>query len=117
MDETIKELIAKQERYIKNPDIGGYWVQVITCPVNGEYTIQDHIKILPQKTRIELNLKAKGTNKRKSMTEAFAAINGNLIDGAMLAPAAVVNNGALDFNWQGGQDVVIEFEEDQEEHN
>ena len=117
VDETIKELITKQDRYMKSPDIGGYWLQVITYQVNGEHTIEDHIKTLPQKTRIELNLKAKGTGKRKSMTEAFAAINGaNIMNGALLAPA-VVNNAALDINWQGGENVVIEFEEDQEEHN
>lgn len=117
LDETIKELIAKQERYIKNPDIGGYWVQVITYQVNGEYTIVDHIKTLPQKTRIELNLKAKGTGKRRSMTEAFAVMNGALAGNAVFVAPPVVAQGALDINWQGGQDVVIDFEEEQEEPN
>lgn len=73
MEASINEVIVKQERYLKHADIGGYWVQVITYEVGGEYSVVDHIKTLPQKTRIELNVKAKrtGNTKRASIEQAL----------------------------------------------
>lgn len=72
-EDTIKEILSKQERYVKSGDLGGYWVQVVNYEVGGEYTIVDHIKTLPQKTRIELNVKAKraGNTKRASIEQAL----------------------------------------------
>lgn len=68
-DEVIKEILLKQERYLKSNDIGGYWVQVTTYEVGQTPIVVDHIKIVPQKTRIELNVKAKREGKRKSITD------------------------------------------------
>jgi hypothetical protein len=86
-EDSIKEVISKQERYIKSGDLGGYWVQVVNYEVGGEYTIVDHIKTLPQKTRIELNVKAKrtGSTKRASIELALHEMQ------LPVAPA-VVNN-------------------------
>lgn len=72
-EDTLKEILSKQERYVKSGDLGGYWVQVINYEVGGEYTIVDHIKTTPQKTRIELNVKAKrsGGIKRMSIEQAL----------------------------------------------
>ncbi|CAB4131246.1 hypothetical protein UFOVP128_70 [uncultured Caudovirales phage] len=111
-EESIKEILEKHNRYVKSGDIGGYWIQVIEYEINGEHKVVDHFKITPQKTRIELNVKAKGTGKssRKSMNEILNNVGlGNAIFAAPpLAPAADL--------WGGGN-VVVEFEEDQEEHN
>jgi hypothetical protein len=115
-DESIKEILEKHNRYVKGGDIGGYWIQVIEYEINGEHKVVDHFKITPQKTRIELNIKAKGTGKRKSMTEAFAAMNGALVHNAVF-PAPPIAPIDPNFMWNGGENVVIEFEEDQEEHN
>lgn len=74
-DDVIKELIAKHERYLKGNDIGGYWIQVTSYEVGQPPTVVDHIKVVPQKTRIELNVKAKRDGKpKKSLNEAFANI-------------------------------------------
>ena len=84
---VVKEVIAKQERYIKGNDIGGYWIQEITVEIGQPPVIVDHMKTLPQKTRIELNVKAKREgSKRKSVQEAFNAIN------ALQGGNAVLNN-------------------------
>jgi hypothetical protein len=95
IDETIKEVLSKQERYMKGNELGGYWVQIITYEVGSEPTIVDHIKTVPQKTRIELNVRAKG-GKRKSIDEAMNALHANLVAGnappIFAAPAYVANN-------------------------
>ena len=79
VDEAVlKEVMSKQERYIKNNDIGGYWVQITTVLVGQTPIVEDRMKTLPQRTRIELNVKAKREGKRKSMEETFAAINAQI---------------------------------------
>jgi hypothetical protein len=73
-DDVIKELLSKQERYLKSNDIGGYWIQVTSYEVGQTPTVVDHIKVVPQKTRIELNVKAKREGKRKNLMTDFAAM-------------------------------------------
>jgi hypothetical protein len=111
-EETIKEIIDKQARYMKGNDLGGYWVQVITYTVGGAYTIVDHIKTVPQKTRIELNVRAKG-GKRKSIDEAMKALNQNLIvNNGMAAFAAPPVVAAYDWVNDG-----VEIQLEEEENN
>jgi len=110
-EDTLKEILSKQERYVKSGDLGGYWVQVINYEVGGEYTIVDHIKTIPQKTRIELNVKAKraGTTKRASIDQAINALHANLVAGgapAIYAAPPVVAN----YDWVH-DGVEIELEE------
>jgi len=93
-DESIKEIIGRQDRYMKGNELGGYWVQIITYEVGSEPTIVNHIKTLPQKTRIELNVRAKGSQ-RKSIDEAMNAIHANLVAdnaNAIFAAPMIVNN-------------------------
>jgi len=110
-DDTIEEVISKQERYMKGNELGGYWVQIITYTVGNEPIIVNHIKTVPQKTRIELNIKAKG-GKRKSIEQALNELNANMVinpNNFFAQPVAVANH---ELDWQGGEILL----EDAEEH-
>jgi hypothetical protein len=92
-DEVIKELIAKQERYVKNNDIGGYWIQVTSYEVGQPPTVVDHIKTVPQKTRIELNVKARRDGKpKKSLDEVMNVLHANMQAGEGVLAAPIINN-------------------------
>ena len=94
-DDVIKELIAKHERYLKGNDIGGYWIQVTSYEVGQTPTVVDHIKVVPQKTRIELNVKAKREGKRKSVEDLVNGFQmGVAINAFAPAPpvAPIINN-------------------------
>lgn len=94
-DEDLQAIINRQEKYIKNDDIGGYLVTVMTYTVDSDPVFVCHRKTLAQKHKIILNPKARKTNSAKKTAAEVGLAMAPPIEGALIGgnqPQAIFQN-------------------------